>query len=123
MYLPPKYVHLMLNPSGYTLQKMWEILYPAIVANNDEAQCVALLKWMRVVTMGSPLSGNVVDFGPTAAVFTLQVPLAEQDLLAHRQRLKRQVLTGLYQPAETLELALTQMAAAVTHNTNNKRLA
>ena len=123
MYLPPKYVPLMLSPAGYTLRQMWDNLYPAIIENQDEGQCGALLKWMRVVTMGSPLPGNVVDFGPSAAVLTLQVPLADQDLLAHRQRLQRQALTGLYQPAETLELALTQMAAAVTHNTNDNRLA
>jgi hypothetical protein len=123
MYLPPKYVPFMLNPAGYTLRQMWDNLYPAIIENQDEVPCGALLKWMRVVTMGSPLPGNVVDFGPSTAVLTLQVPLADQDLLAHRQRLQRQALAGLYQPAETLELALTQMAAAVTHNTNDNRLA
>jgi hypothetical protein len=123
MYLPPRYVQLMLNPSGYTLRQMWDTLYPAIIENQDEIPCGTLLKWMRVVTMGSPMPGNVVDFGPTTAALPLQVPLADQDLLAHRQRLQRQALTGLYQPAKTLELALTQMAAAVTHNTNDNRLA
>jgi hypothetical protein len=123
MYLPPRYVQLMLNPSGYSLRQMWDILYPAILANQDEIPCGALLKWMRAVTMGTPVQGNIVEFGPTTAALNLSVPLADQDLLAHRQRLQRQALTGLHQPAETLELALTQMAAAVTHNTNENRLA
>jgi len=78
---------------------------------------------MRVVTMGTPVPGNAVEFGPTTAVLNFQVPLADQDLIAHRQRLQRQVLPGLYQPAETLELALTQMAAAVTQNTNESQIA
>jgi hypothetical protein len=73
--------------------------------------------------MGTPVPGNAVEFGPTTAVFNLQAPLADQDLIAHRQRLQRQVLPGLYQPDETLELALTQMAAAVTQNTNESRIA
>jgi hypothetical protein len=44
MYLPPRYAHLMLNPSGYTLRQMWHTLYPAIVDNQDEIPCGALLK-------------------------------------------------------------------------------
>jgi hypothetical protein len=53
----------------------------------------------------------------------LQAPLADQALLNHRQQLQKVVLPALYQPAESLELAITQMAAAVTMNTNDSRLA
>jgi hypothetical protein len=60
---------------------------------------------------------------PTPAVTTLQAPLADGDLIHHRTRLLQQVLPGLYQPADTLERAITQMAVAVAQNTNDSRQA
>jgi hypothetical protein len=44
IYLPARYVPLFLNPAGYTLRQTWELLYPALVTNNDLARCGALLK-------------------------------------------------------------------------------
>jgi hypothetical protein len=75
--------------------------------------------------MGTAAPGNAnnLNLGPSPAVIALQAPLADQALINHRQRIQKQVLPGLYQPAESLELAITQMAAAVTMNTNDSRLA
>jgi hypothetical protein len=55
--------------------------------------------------------------GPPLAALDIQVPLADEDLIAHRQRLLQQVLPGLHQPKDSLERAITQMAVAITQNT------
>jgi hypothetical protein len=123
MYLPPKYVSLLLNPAGYTLRQAWQIIYPALVTNQDLITCAPLLNWLRVISMGTAVAGNANNIGPTATTIELQAPLADQALINHRQKLQKQVLPTLYQPAESLELAITQMAAAVTMNTNDGRLA
>jgi hypothetical protein len=121
MYLPPHYASLLLNPSGYTLQQTWDILYPALVEANDLDRCAPLIKWLRIVSMGVELPN--LEQGSTPAVTALQVPLADGDLIHHRTRLLQQVLPGLYQPADTLERAITQIAVAVAQNTNDNRQA
>jgi hypothetical protein len=123
MYLPARYAALFLNPSGYTLRQAWELLLPALVTHNDLAACASLIKWLRVVSMGTVVQNNANDIGPSTATIDLQSPLADEQLINHRQRILKQVLPALYQPAQTLELAITQMAAAVTQNTNDSRMA
>jgi hypothetical protein len=123
VYLPYRYVALFLSPAGYTLLEAWEQLYPALVATNDLPICGPLINWLRVISMGTTVPRNANVIGPTTAIITLQVPIVDQDLIHHRQTLQKQVLPGLFQPAENLEMAITQMAAAVTQNTNDNRQA
>jgi hypothetical protein len=120
MFLPAKYVPL-LCPKGYTLRQAWEILYPSIVAANNLQNCTTLLKWMRLISTGTMVANNGNAIGGTTATLTLTAPLADQDLIQHRHRLHKALLPALFQPAENLELAITQMAAAVTQNTNESR--
>jgi hypothetical protein len=68
-------------------------------------------------------ANNVQALHPTSLCITLTVPIADHHLMNHRMTLLKQALPYLNQPTETLELAITQMAAAVTHNTNEQRLA
>jgi hypothetical protein len=82
-YLPARYAALLLNPSGYTLKQPWEILYPAILDANDLMACDPVLKWLRIVSMGSPPLLNQVP-SLTSAVVTLTAPVADQALLNHR---------------------------------------
>jgi hypothetical protein len=123
MYLPPKYVSALLNSSGYTLRQAWEIIYPALVHNQDLVTCAPILNWLRVISTGTRVARNANEIGATSATLELQAPLTDQALLNHRQQLQKVVLPALYQPAESLELAITQMAAAVMMNTNDSRLA
>jgi hypothetical protein len=85
VYLPAQYVPLLLNPAGYILRQSWDLLYPAIVTNNDLFVCSSLLKWLRVITMGTIVPSNPNDIGPTTAVVDLVPPLANQDLINHGQ--------------------------------------
>jgi hypothetical protein len=96
------------------------MLYPAVVDADDLDACGALIKWMRVVSV-SVVQNNLP--GPTGAMVDLQVPLVDENLIAHCIRLQRLVLPGLYRPQETLERAITQMAVAVMQNTNETRVA
>jgi hypothetical protein len=50
IYLPVKYVPLLLSPSGYTIRQVWEIIYPALVNANDLLNCAPLIKWLRAIT-------------------------------------------------------------------------
>jgi len=82
--LPPHYASLLLNPSGYTLQQTWDILYPALVEANDLDRCAPSIKWLRAVSMGIELPN--LELGPTPAVTSLQAPFADGDLIHHRTR-------------------------------------
>jgi hypothetical protein len=55
MYSPYRYAALLLKPAGYTLREIWEILYPALVANNNLQNCAPLVNWLRVISMSTPV--------------------------------------------------------------------
>jgi hypothetical protein len=121
MYLPAHYVPLMLRNTGFSLQEVWQHLYPALVNENDAEVCAPLVKWLQAISVGTELPNNVT--GPTAIATALTVPLADEALINHRMKILHQALPALNQPSEALEMAITQMAAAVTQNTNENRLA
>ena len=121
VYLPARYVPLFLDPSGYTLRQVWEVLYPAIINANELQACSTLLKWLRVASMSRNQADGTV--GPPVVNVTLTVPMADATLIAHRKAILNQALPALNKPPQTLELATSQMAAAVTQNTNDNRLA
>jgi hypothetical protein len=54
---------------------------------------------------------------PATAVIDITQPLADKYLITHRTSILKQVLPGIFLPQESLERAITQMAAAVTQNT------
>ena len=116
MYLPARYVPLLLDSAGYSIRDVWEILYPALVNDGNLASCATLVKWLRVASTRS-------QAGQSIAAQDMEVPLVDGNLASHRMGLLKQALPALFQPAESLELALTQMAAAVTQNTNDSRVA
>jgi hypothetical protein len=120
MYLPMKYVPLLLNPAGYTLQEVWGLLYPALVEADDLQNCRTLLNWLRVASTDNPGQNPAA---PSTVVLDLTIPLVDDMLITHRTNLLKQVLPALYKPQESLEMALTQMAAAVLQNTNDTRIA
>jgi hypothetical protein len=123
MYLPARCTSLMLDPAGYTLRQAWEILYPAVVDANDLNNCQTLLNWLRAATTGTTIPGNPNNLGPSTVVTDLISPLADASLLLHRSKLLHQALPALFQPSASLEHAITQMAVAVTQQTNDSRVA
>jgi len=64
---------------------------------------------------------NVV--GPSTLNVTLSAPIADGVLINHRLNLLRKVLPALFRPSNPFEAAITQMAVAVTENTNDNRVA
>ncbi len=122
MYLPAKYVPLMLNPSGYTLRQAWDLLYPALVDTNALADCQPLITWLRAATTGTTVPNNANEVGPSRLIVDLKPPLADTALLVHRSKILNQALPALFQPSATLEMAITQMAVAVTQQTNEHRV-
>jgi len=125
MCLPARYVPLMLDPAGYTLGQTWNILYQAIVDADDLQTCQVLVNWLRVASTSTmtqvPGLRNVV--GPSTLNVTLNAPIADGVLINHRLNLLRQVLPALFRPSNPFEAAITQMAVAVTENTNDNRVA
>lgn len=61
--------------------------------------------------------------GSSSLAVALDVPLADQALLQHRVSLLKQALPKFNQPVDSLELAITQMAAAFTQQTNDNHVA
>jgi hypothetical protein len=122
MYLPAKYVPLMLSPSGYTLRQAWDLLYPVLVDTNALADCQPLVTWLRASTTGTTVPNNANKVGPSRLTVDLQPPLADTALLLHRSKILNQALPALFQPSATLEMAITQMAVAVTQQTNEHRV-
>jgi hypothetical protein len=89
MYLPAKYVPLLLRTTGYKPCEVWEILYPAIVNAGDLQVCSTLLKWLQVSSTWS------TQCKPRTTP-TLEVPLADSDLITHRTSLLKQALPALF---------------------------
>ncbi len=121
MYLPARYVPLLLDPARYSLRQVWEILYPSLVANNNLQPCAPLINWLCVTSTSTVGARNVI--GPSVIAMELTAPLADQVLIKHRMQLLAQVLPALYQPDQSLENVMAQMAAAVVQNTNDNRVA
>jgi len=107
----------MMITTGYNPRKAWGLLHPAIVDAGDLLLSGPLLKWLQVATPSTHLANNGIV--PSAVVIHLEAPLADENLISHEMQLFCQILPALFQPAKSLELALTQMAAAVMQNTND----
>jgi hypothetical protein len=81
------------------------------------------LKWLRLASTSVSLGNNNNGNGPSVVSIELTVPLADERLIAHCLQLQKLLLPGLYQPPESLEQAITQIAIAVTKNTNENMTA
>jgi len=123
MCLPARYVPLILNPAGYTLRQVWETLYPAIVDNDHLQTCAPLIRWLQVASTGTTVPNQPNNLTASRLDLTLTAPIADDVLIKHRLLLLKQVLPILFRPANPYEAAITQMAVAVTENTNHSRLA
>jgi hypothetical protein len=125
MYLPARYVPLLLDSRGYTIKQTWDLLYPALVTNQDLLNCESLIYWFRVASSGVVMPNqqgqNVVR--PPCLALSLLSPPADSDLISHRNAILYQVLPGLKDTSIGLEAALCQMAAALMAQTNDNRLA
>ena len=125
MYLPARYVSLMLDSSGYTIQEAWNILYTALLQNNDLENCTALVNWLRASSSNVQLlnpQGQPM-LGPPITAVSIIAPAADRDLISHRAQMLHLALPGLKEPSVGLESALNQMAVALMAQTNDNRLA
>jgi hypothetical protein len=119
-YLPAVYVPLLLSAGGYTVRQVWERLYPALQQRQDLEACAPLLRWLQVAsTVAGPLyaqGGN-----ESSLALPLVAPPADEILLEQRLRLLHNILPSLTDPPTSLENALSQMATALIHQTNDNR--
>jgi hypothetical protein len=121
-YLPAVYVPLFLSSNGYTIRQAWEILLPALHQRQERETCLMLITWLRAASMGSALPLPLHIGAPAITTF-LQAPPADEYLLTHRNQILRNALPHLSAPPHTLEVALSQMAAALITQTNDSRQA
>jgi hypothetical protein len=122
IYLPAVYVPLLLNSSGYTLRQVWDILYPAILQRQETVICAPLIRWLQAASTGSVVN-NPLTVGPPLVHVPMQAPPADEQLLRQRHKVLYQLLPALSAPPQTLETALTHMAAALIAQTNDARMA
>ncbi len=104
------------------MKRAWEILYPALAEADQLLDCQPLINWLRAASTGTAAPGNAQDVGPSKLVIELTAPLADASLIQHRTKVFSQVLPSLFQPSASLEHAITQMAVAVTQQTNDTRV-
>jgi hypothetical protein len=119
IYLPAVYVPLLLSASGYTAKQVWERLYPAVLQRQDLEDCEPLIQWLQVASTGTMLAHQ--RMGDSLLATPLCSPPADELLLEQRLQLLHQILPDLLAPPTTLENALTQMASAIIHQTNDSR--
>jgi len=122
MYLPAVYVPLCLSASGYSAKQMWEILYPALVQRQETVVCAPLIRWLQAASTGRQLQ-DPLSMGPPSLLLPLISPPADEHLLTNRQGVLQQMLPQLSDPPQSLETALTHMAAALIGQTNETRQA
>jgi hypothetical protein len=120
MYLPPKYTHLFIDNKGYTPHEAWNRLLPAF-QNDEFLQTAApIIMWLRA-TLHSTQNN---DHGPPITALALVAPIADQDLVQHRNTILYSTLPWLRERQEVgLNAAIIQMANAVATQANEARSA
>jgi hypothetical protein len=121
MYLPMVYVPLLLNTLGYTLCQVWERLYPALIWHQELEVCQPLITWLQAASMGTLLV-NPQAMGDLAIALPLCAPPTDKVLLSQQLQQLHQILPGLPALPQMLEVALSQMAAALINQTNDQHL-
>lgn len=119
MYLPSKYVPLLLNNKGYTPKQAYEILLQAFTDDNVLHDVDPILAWLRI----SLHATNNNNTGPPATSVTLTAPFLDEDLILHRDPVLNHVLPGRHDTAPGLETAITNMATAISSQTLEARSA
>jgi hypothetical protein len=122
MYLPAVYVPLCLSASGYSTKQMWEILYPALVQRQETVVCAPLICWLQAASTGRQLQ-DPLSMGPPSILLPLLSLPTDEHLLNNRHGVLQQILPHLSDPPQSLETALTHMAAALIGQTNETRQA
>jgi hypothetical protein len=117
-----EYTPLLLSASGYTPKQTWEILHPAMVQRQELEICVPLLRWLQAASVGTALV-NPLEMGAQSFSIQVHAPSADEQLLTQRHSILHQALPGLAAPPQGLEMALSQMAAALIAQTNDNQQA
>ena len=123
MYLPAKYAPLLLDAKGYTAQEVWARLIPALEMDQKLEECQILVDWLRVAITAVPdeqeAGGQLLIRSPLTNAGELLVPMADRELLEHRQRIINHDLPGRHRMEHGLEGSILQLANAVANNTRD----
>jgi len=115
MYLPPKYAHLLIDNKGYTPHEAWNRLLPAFQNDIFLQTAAPIIMWLRA----SLHSTQNNDHGPPVTALALVAPIADQDLVQHRNTILYSTLSRLRERQEAgLNAAIIQMANAVATQAN-----
>lgn len=119
MYLPAKYVPLLLDNKGYHPKQAFTILSQAFAEDNVLPDMEPVITWLRI----SLHATNNNNTGPPATSITLTAPFLDEDLILHRDPFLARALPGRHDTAPGLETAITTMATAITSQTLEARTA
>jgi hypothetical protein len=115
MFLPAKYVPLVLSTKGYTSKGIWDILIPAFQQDNVLDDLAPIVDWLR-----ASLTNNGAGV-PSVGVALFSPPM-DMDLYEHRADLIRCLLPGLGdQTQQTLSPAIYELAQQVATSTAEMR--
>jgi len=111
MYLPSKYAPLVLSNRGYGVKEFWNILAPALQADNLLQHASPIINWLKA----SWHTTGANNRGAPVTLLAISSPFIDQDLAAHRNSLLHNFLPSLHNHHDPgLNAALIQMANAVS---------
>jgi hypothetical protein len=111
MYLPSRYVPLLLANKGYTPKQAFDILLQVFQDDNVIQEMELIIMWLRI-SLHASLATNC---GPPTTTIVLTAPFLDEDLVQHRAPLLNSVLPGRGDHSVGLEAAIAQMASAVVN--------
>lgn len=117
MYLPSKYVPLLLDNKGYHPKQAFNLLTQAFLDDNVFDTMEPIVTWLRI----SLHATNNNNTGPPATSITLTAPFLDEDLILHRDPVLNQSLPGRHDTAPGLETAIASMANAISTQTLEAR--
>jgi hypothetical protein len=115
MYLPSRFAPVLLSSRGFTPKAAYGALMQAFAA--DQAAAIdlqPLLDWLRL-TLHATGNDNA---GPPVTSVALTLPLMDEDLTSHRVPIVQRFITPRQGLATGLEIAINNMATAVTNQAN-----
>jgi hypothetical protein len=111
MYLPSRFVHLLLSNRGYTPKETYLTLQQAFfqdMCQPDDVQ--PIMDWLRL----SLYRTEEGDAGPPVTNLILRSPVIDEDLAAHRSPILNHLISLRQDVSTGLEVAINHMATAVT---------
>ncbi len=119
MYLPSRYIPLLLNNKGCTPKQAFKLLWQVFQDENVLAEVEPIVTWLRISLHATQANNH----GPPTTSISITTLFLDEDLLNHHDLLLEAALPGRGGHSSGLEATIAQMATAVVQQTSEARTA